>query len=201
MPTLLRITIVVASYLLGGVSTGYYLVKLTRGEDVRATGSGSSGARNVARTLGKRGFIVTAAGDIGKGAAIPVIARACGGNDTDVALASVAAVAGHVWPAQLGFRGGRGLTVAFGAVLATEPRVGGMALAVAGALLPLIRNVTGAGLTATATAPVIARLLGLSSPAVRGITGMAAIVLAGHRHHIRHAFVNCRNRSANGAIP
>jgi glycerol-3-phosphate acyltransferase PlsY len=198
MPTFRNVAIVAGSYLLGGISTGYYLVRLTRGEDVRTSGSGSSGARNVGRTLGKRGFIVTAAGDTGKGAIIPLLARTCGGSDAVVAWSCVAAVSGHVWPVQLGFRGGRGLTVAFGAVLATEPRVGGITLAVAAGLLPLTRNLTGAGLLATASAPLIARLLGLSSPAVRGITGMAAIVLAGHRHHIRHAFVNRRNPAADG---
>jgi glycerol-3-phosphate acyltransferase PlsY len=199
MPTRRGIAIVIASYLLGGISTGYYLVRLTTGEDVRQSGSGSSGARNVGRALGKRGFAITAAGDIAKGAAIPCLVRATGGSEVDIARSSVAAVAGHIWPAQLGFRGGRGLTVAFGAVLATEPRVGIAALGVAGSLLPVVHDVTGAGLTATAGAPVLARFLGSSSSAVRGIAGMAAIVLIGHRHYIRQALANRDNPFSNGA--
>ena len=114
MPTLRTLVLVSASYVIGGISTGYYLVKWRTGSDIRATGSGSSGARNVGRSLGTAGYLATAAGDMLKGAAIPRTIRQLG-TDDDAALASVAAVAGHVWPAQLGFRGGRGLTVAFGA--------------------------------------------------------------------------------------
>jgi len=198
MPSIRRIAIVAGSYLLGGVSTGYYLVRLVTGDDVRRSGSGSSGARNVGRSLGRWGFIVTAAGDIGKGAAIPVLARRAGAREPDIALASVAAVAGHVWPVQLGFRGGRGLTVAFGALLATELRTAGAAVLLAGGLFPVVRNLTGASLLATAAAPLIARMRGGSPPVARGIAGMAAIVLVGHRHSIRRAFVNTRQYPDSG---
>lgn len=183
-----RIAITLGSYLLGGISTGYYLVKLRTGEDIRSTGSGSSGARNVGRSLGTVGYAVTAAGDMVKGAAIPVIARRIGGSPDDVAFASVAAVAGHVWPAQMGFRGGRGLTVAFGAVMATEPRVGIAALSLAGAILPFRRSFTTAGLIATALAPILARFLQTPGSSIKAITGMAAIVLTGHRHYLRQVF-------------
>jgi glycerol-3-phosphate acyltransferase PlsY len=107
VPTLRTLALVSASYLIGGISTGYYLVKWRTGTDIRATGSGSSGARNVGRSLGTAGYVATAAGDMLKGAAIPYTVRRVG-TDRDVALASVAAVAGHVWPAHLGFRGGGG---------------------------------------------------------------------------------------------
>jgi glycerol-3-phosphate acyltransferase PlsY len=180
-----RIAITLGSYLLGGISTGYYLVKLKTGEDIRSTGSGSSGARNVGRSLGTTAYVVTAAGDMAKGALIPAMARRMGGSPDS---ASVAAVAGHVWPAQMGFRGGRGLTVAFGAVMTTEPRVGIAALSLAGTILPFSRNFTTAGLIATALAPVIARLLQSPASSIRSISGMAAIVLTGHRHYLRQAF-------------
>lgn len=195
------LTTIVGSYLLGGISTGYYLVRVATGKDVRHSGSGSSGARNVGRALGQWGFIATAFGDIAKGVAIPTLARKLGGNQDEVACSSIAAVAGHVWPAQLGFRGGRGLTVAFGAVLATEPRVGVRALGLAGLLLPVVRTFTPAGLTATALAPLIARSLRVSSPNRRAITTMATIVLVGHRHYIRQAIVYRTKRSPSGEKP
>jgi glycerol-3-phosphate acyltransferase PlsY len=123
-----------------------------------------------------------------KGAVIPAVARRAGGSPGDVALASVAAVAGHVWPIQMGFRGGRGLTVAFGAVMTTEPRVGIAALSLAGSILPFRRTFTTAGLIATALAPVLARVLQSPRSSIGAIGGMAAIVLTGHRHYIRLAF-------------
>ena len=188
MPTIRRIAITAISYLLGGISTGYYLVKWRTGEDIRVSGSGSSGARNVGRSLGKAGYIVTAAGDITKGIAIPSAVRKLDGSRDDTAMASIAAVVGHVWPAQLGFRGGRGLTVAFGAVMASEPRVGIASIAIAGALLPITRSFTSAGLIATAAAPVLSMILRVPVTTVKSIGIMASIVLIGHRHYIRKAF-------------
>jgi len=47
------------AYALGCVSTGYYLVWWRTGKDVRTLGSGATGARNVARTLGSYGFALT----------------------------------------------------------------------------------------------------------------------------------------------
>jgi glycerol-3-phosphate acyltransferase PlsY len=47
---------IVISYLLGGVCTGYYLVRFYRGIDIRDQGSGGVGARNVGRVLGRVGF-------------------------------------------------------------------------------------------------------------------------------------------------
>ncbi|MEO0936462.1 MAG: glycerol-3-phosphate acyltransferase, partial [Cyanobacteria bacterium J06641_2] len=45
--------VLVAAYLLGSTPTGYTLVKLLKGIDIREVGSGSTGATNVLRTLGK----------------------------------------------------------------------------------------------------------------------------------------------------
>jgi glycerol-3-phosphate acyltransferase PlsY len=60
---------VLGAYLLGCFAIGYYLVRARTGKDIREIGSGSTGARNVGRVLGKPGFVLTAFGDFGKGAA------------------------------------------------------------------------------------------------------------------------------------
>jgi len=61
-----EIAVVLASYVLGCISTGYYLVRFRTGHDIRTLHSGSTGARNVGRVLGRTGFIVTLAGDLAK---------------------------------------------------------------------------------------------------------------------------------------
>ena len=55
------------AYLLGCLATGYYLVRARTGRDIREFDSGSTGARNVGRMLGKTGFGLTVLGDFGKG--------------------------------------------------------------------------------------------------------------------------------------
>src|SRR5262245_37550080 len=60
--------VVVSAYLIGCFTTGYYLVRWRCGKDVRETGSGNAGARNVGRLLGSSGFLLTLFGDYAKGA-------------------------------------------------------------------------------------------------------------------------------------
>ncbi len=59
--------IALGAYVLGCFTTGYYLVRVCTGRDIRDEGSGSVGAKNVGRLLGWTGFIVTVFGDVAKG--------------------------------------------------------------------------------------------------------------------------------------
>lgn len=129
-----------ASYLLGGFCAAYYVVRLARSADIRTLGSGTAGARNAGRLLGAPGFLLTLALDATKGA-LAVLATAWlvpGAWPATAAL--IAVVAGHIWPAQLGWRGGKGIATILGGLAAWIPAVGfgaaspalpGLALAVA----------------------------------------------------------------------
>ena len=105
------------SYLLGCFTTGYYLVRARLGRDIRALGSGSVGARNVGRVLGRLGFSVTLAGDFGKGAFVMWAAPHFTTDGRLLGLAMLAVVVGHIWPAQLRFHGGKGVATSLGALL------------------------------------------------------------------------------------
>src|SRR5215207_10054628 len=106
-----------AAYLLGGSSAGYWLVRFRTGTDVRRQGSGATGATNAARMLGRGGFALVLLLDAIKGAVAAIVARILGFEGGWEFAAAVAVVAGHVWPIQLGFRGGRGLGPLLGAWL------------------------------------------------------------------------------------
>ena len=115
---------VLGAYLLGCFAIGYYLVRARTGKDIREIGSGSVGARNVSRVLGKSGFTLAALGDLSKGAlAVWFATEFTSHNRTVMALAMVAVVVGHIWPAQLHFRGGKGVATSFGALLMFDYRV------------------------------------------------------------------------------
>ena len=58
-----EVFIIATAYLLGCFCTGYYLVRLLKGLDIRALFSGNVGSRNVGRLLGAKGFVVTLTGD------------------------------------------------------------------------------------------------------------------------------------------
>jgi acyl phosphate:glycerol-3-phosphate acyltransferase len=111
------------AYLIGCFTTGYYLVRICTGRDIREIGSGSAGARNVGRVLGKAGFILTVIGDLAKGALAVWLARAFSHDDISAALAVPAVVAGHLWPVQLKFHGGKGIATSFSALLVFDYRL------------------------------------------------------------------------------
>jgi glycerol-3-phosphate acyltransferase PlsY len=116
--------IVLVSYLLGTIPFGYLLVRLFRGEDVRASGSRNIGATNVARSSRALG-VTTLILDAGKGLAAVVLARALSGGEHQKLLMSVAAfcaVLGHLFPVWLKFRGGKGVATSFGSFALIAPK-------------------------------------------------------------------------------
>src|SRR5690349_12036601 len=102
-------TFVLICYVLGSFTSGYYWVRWRTGQDIRLLGSGNVGAKNVGRLLGPTGFCITLLMDVAKGAiAVGVGIYAGLGSDAIVACI-LAVVAGHNWPAQLRFQGGKGV--------------------------------------------------------------------------------------------
>lgn len=136
-----RVLIIAAvSYLLGSIPFGYLLVRIFRGEDVRASGSGNIGATNVARKSPVLG-VMTLLLDALKGALAvlagvllsPALFGHISSADTIVglkysqaapwaAVAALAAVLGHMFPVWLKFRGGKGVATGLGAFVLIAPK-------------------------------------------------------------------------------
>jgi glycerol-3-phosphate acyltransferase PlsY len=121
-----EISALILAYLLGSIPFGHIIVKLKTGKDVRASGSGATGATNVLRTAGKTLGILTFALDIVKGVIAVVLARwitNVGSGDTTwvVAGAAILAIIGHIFPVWLGFKAGKGVATGLGVFLAIAP--------------------------------------------------------------------------------
>ena len=122
---------VVIGYLLGSINFGVVVSKGLYHEDVRTKGSGNAGTTNILRTYGKKAAALTLAGDMAKGAVAVWLCHwgvaALTGADVNGVyagyLAAIGAVCGHLWPVWFGFKGGKGIAVAAGAILASEPVV------------------------------------------------------------------------------
>ena len=130
--TAFLIVLVVAAeaYLLGSVDTGILVSKYLYHDDVRTHGSGAAGMTNMLRTFGKKAAAMTATGDVLKGVLAVCIGRwlfhmlpADAGVSPylGVYLAAIFAVLGHLYPLYFGFKGGKGVLVAAGAILAIQP--------------------------------------------------------------------------------
>ena len=114
---------VVIAYLFGAFPTAYLAGRLLLGRDIRALGSGNAGALNVYRALGRGPGAAVLAADIGKGAAVMLVAMTADIPDWAMYGAAVAAVAGHNWPVYLRFRGGKGAAVMAGVSLVVLPGI------------------------------------------------------------------------------
>ena len=116
--------IAAVSYLLGSIPFGYLLVRIFKGEDVRASGSGNIGATNVGRKSPGLG-VATLVLDAAKGMAAVLVAQAVfSGPHPQLIMTTAAffAVLGHLFPVWLKFRGGKGVATSLGAFLLLTPK-------------------------------------------------------------------------------
>ena len=177
--------VLVASYAVGCVTLGYYLVRTVTGMDVRQLGSGSVGAKNVGRVLGVWGFAVTFAGDLGKGALAVWATERVNPNDFLKLLAMLAVIVGHIWPAQLRFNGGKGMATAAGALLVFNPWIMAGLLAVFAVILVALRKTVLAGLGAFGILPLLGGLLTQPMIITVGLVVVTLIVLFAHRQNLK----------------
>ena len=129
------------AYLLGSVPTAYILVRLARGIDIRQVGSGNVGALNAYQQVGAWAGILVLLIDAGKGALAVLAPVWAGAPDWAVFLTTPLLVAGHNWPAFLGFRGGKGAAAIFGTSLAVVPLLTLVALGPTVMVMIMVRNV------------------------------------------------------------
>ena len=128
MPSIAATLLLLASFLIGSIPTGYILGRLC-GVDLRTAGSGNIGATNAARVLGKKFGAITLAGDVIKGvaaASLPLIVF----SPWLEPLCGAAAVFGHCYSPALRFNGGKGVATALGVFLVIAPVSAGIGLVV-----------------------------------------------------------------------
>lgn len=203
------LAIAAIAYLLGSVPFGFLLAKYVLDLDIRRTGSGNIGATNVARTSKKLGLITllldAAKGFVAVTVAVNVVGRelVLGWIYRNVpwsqdpwphpfpqqlyiyaAVAAFFAIAGHIFPIWLRFRGGKGVATAVGSFLAMDPQVIGLTLALFALLAVAFRFVSLASITAVGAYPAFAYWLrGHDYPPIVFYVLIATAVMIIVRHH------------------
>jgi glycerol-3-phosphate acyltransferase PlsY len=185
---------VVAAYLLGSVSFAWIFAWRIKGVDLRTFGSGNLGATNAGRLLGRRFAVIIYLLDFAKGV-VPVAALRLFGREpaafdaVPVALAAgFAAFAGHCFPVWHGFRGGKGVATASGAIVGLTPLVALVAFAVFAVTLRVWKFVS-LGSIAAAVALPLGQLAIREGPrpltTVAAYVVMALVVVLRHHRNIR----------------
>jgi glycerol-3-phosphate acyltransferase PlsY len=180
--------------LIGSIPVGYLIVRAREGADVRETGSGGTGATNVSRRAGKGAGIATLIFDALKGAfavwlASLLVTALYPYNEWTIALAAVFAIAGHIFPVWLRFRGGKGVATGMGAFFMLVPLVVVVAAVVFVITFALTRYVSFASIISIGSIALAMCVMTLVDPlwlpfTVATILGAGLIIFA-HRENIR----------------
>ena len=174
-----------AGYLLGSVATAVLVSRALGAADPRSGGSGNPGATNVLRLAGRRAAALTLAGDVAKGLVPVLAARALDLPPGALALVGLAAFLGHLYPVFFGFRGGKGVATALGALLGMSPLLGAAALATWLVVAGVSRYSSLAALAASGLAPVYAWVVSGRPEVVGAVSVMAALLVWRHRANVR----------------
>ena len=172
-------------YLLGSMPNGYLAGRWLKGIDLRQCGSGSTGATNVLRNVGKGPALVVFLLDVGKGALAVLLAKSFGLNDWVQVLAGLAALAGHIWPVWLGWKGGKAVATGLGMFLGLAWPVGLACFGLFMAVISISRIVSLSSVVAAIGLPVL-MLISDGSSAYMVVSLVASLlVLWRHRSNIK----------------
>ena len=191
-------------YGIGSISTGYLVGRIYRNVDLREVGSGSTGATNTFRTLGRGAGLLVALLDIVKGIVAVWIAHELEPQGGDwqrlaEALAAIGAVVGHCWPLILRGRGGRGVATGFGALLFVATPAWASAVAAFAISLAIWRMVSLSSLFAVFGALAGYLLFSATGWLTFSWATLAFILIAGGIVYVRH--VPNMQRIARGIEP
>ena len=171
-------------YLLGAIPSGYLAGRWLKGIDLRDCGSGSTGATNVLRNVGKGPALGVFLVDVGKGALAVLLAKSVGLNDWLQVLTGLAALAGHIWPVWLGWKGGKAVATGLGIFLGLAWPVGLACFGLFMAVISIFRIVSLSSVVAAIGLPLLMLASGGSTAYVVVSLVASLMVLWRHRSNI-----------------
>ena len=155
MEIILNLLILFLGYLFGSFPSGYLAGRIAKGIDIRSLGSGSTGATNVLRHIGKRAAISVFLLDVFKGVISILLAKYFLLNDSWQVAIGLSTLIGHIWPVWLNWRGGKAVATGLGIFLGLSWQVGVATLGVFIIMIALFRIVSLASVSASLSLPLI----------------------------------------------
>jgi glycerol-3-phosphate acyltransferase PlsY len=181
-------------YLAGSLASAVVVCRMMGLPDPRSGGSGNPGATNVLRLGGKKAALLTLVGDVLKGVLPVLLAHTLALPAWSVALTALAAFLGHLFPVFFGFRGGKGVATAGGAIVALSWQVGALLVATWLLVAAITRYSSVSSLSAAAAAPVAALLLGNPPAHVLPLVAMSVLVFWRHAENIHRLRAGTESR-------
>ena len=191
----------ILAYLIGSIPTGYIIVKLKTGQDIRQVGSGSTVATNVKRVLGKKWFFIVMLLDALKGALPVLISKyfLSAGMLLDpygiyAVACAVFVIVGHSKPVFLGFKGGKSVASGVGTILALSPLAGLIIALIWGAVTYISRYVSLGSIVALVLSPFIMYFLNAPAAYVAYCALAAVYIVYLHRENIKRLIDGNENK-------
>lgn len=189
---------VILGYIIGSIPTGYIIVKLKTGQDIRKIGSGSTGATNVKRVLGKKWFFIVMFLDAIKGA-IPVLLaffflKAYAQYGITPVAAAISVLLGHSKSVFLRFTGGKSVASGVGTILALCFPAGICIAVIWGIITYISKYVSLGSIIALAISPVLMYLFKQPIGYVIYCTIGAIYIIWLHRENIKRLLKGEENK-------
>ena len=151
----MNLLILLLGYLFGSFPSGYLAGKIVNGIDIRSLGSGSTGATNVLRHVGKRAAIIVFLIDVFKGILSILLAKYFLLIDSWQVAIGLSTLIGHIWPVWLNWKGGKAVATGLGIFLGLSWQVGLSTLGIFIIMITLFRIVSLASVSAALALPLI----------------------------------------------
>ena len=140
---------------MGSFPSGYLAGRIAKGIDIRSLGSGSTGATNVLRHIGKSAAITVFLIDVFKGVLSILLAKYFLLNDSWQVAVGLSTLIGHIWPVWLNWKGGKAVATGLGVFLGISWQVGVATLGIFILMITLFRIVSLASVSSALSLPLI----------------------------------------------
>ncbi len=150
-----RLFCLLMGYLLGCFQTAFIIGRFKKNIDIRQYGSGNSGTTNAIRVLGWKLGAVTFFGDIAKAVIAVIVARALFDDPLAGFYAGFGAIIGHNWPVFLKFKGGKGIASTVGVLLAVDPVIGLICMAIMAITIGITKYVSLGSVLMAVAVPIL----------------------------------------------
>ena len=193
---IIPVIVAVVAYLIGSISTGYLIVKAKTGQDIREVGSGSTGATNVKRVLGKKWFFIVLLLDALKGAVPVLLAKYLTFDPFGInaVLAAIFVIIGHSKPIFLQFKGGKSVASGVGTILALNFFVGLIIAAIWGVITYTSKYVSLGSIIALVLSPVLMWLFDVPIGYIIYCLVAAIYIVYLHRENIKRLIKGEENK-------
>ncbi len=172
------------AYIIGSFPSGYLAGRFIANIDLRQIGSGSTGATNVLRHVGRVPALIVFLIDVGKGIGAVLIAKSLQLDEIWQVAAGIASLSGHIWPIWLKGKGGKAVATGLGVFLGISYQVGLGALGIFLIVILIWKIVSLASVSAAISLPVLMYITmqGNISSTPYMIFSLIAMVLVLWRH-------------------